>query len=78
MILLILALVLLLTCIETIKKILLKNNFQELHEYQKWNLKYGKYFVIRNDSSIIAFNIGEKHKKNLILFVHIVIHQDFI
>lgn len=28
------------TCIETIKKILLKNNFQELYEYQKWNLKY--------------------------------------
>lgn len=61
------------TCIEFIKNELLKNGYQELYEYKKWNLKSGKFFVIRNDASIIAFNIGKEHKKN---FNVICTHSD--
>ncbi len=48
------------TCIKYIKEILLSNGYQELREDEYWDIKPGKYFVIRNDASIIAFNI----KKN--------------
>lgn len=38
------------------KDMLLKNGFIELKEYQTWQLQRNqKYFVIRNDSAIIAF-----------------------
>lgn len=61
------------TCIETIKKILIKNNYQQVFENKKYNFKFGKYFVIRNDSSIIAFNIGKEHKNS---FNIICAHSD--
>jgi len=51
------------TCIKEIKKELLKNGFKEVYENKKWHFKYGKYFVIRNDASIIAFNIGKDNNK---------------
>lgn len=39
-----------------IKDILVQNGYIELEEYQSWNLeKNQKYFVIRNESSVIAF-----------------------
>jgi len=43
------------------KKILDENNFTEILESEKWNLKKGgKYYVIKNDSAIIAFTVGEE------------------
>lgn len=49
------------TGIKEIKKILLENNFQELEENKTWNLKMkNKYFVTRNDASIIAFTLGSQ------------------
>ena len=51
------------TCIKIIKDILLENNYLELTEFTKWNLKPGKYFVIRNNASIIAFNIAKNYKE---------------
>ena len=42
--------------IDNIKNILLGEQFTQLHENEKWKLnKGGRYFVTRNDSSIIAF-----------------------
>ena len=38
--------------------ILTENGFNELRETNKWNTPAGKYFVTRNDSSIVAFIIG--------------------
>ena len=58
------------TCIQTIKDILLKNNYQELTEEETWNLKKGQYFVIRNDATLIAFSIGSKKAKFKILSTH--------
>lgn len=61
------------TCVDTIKNELINNNYEEVFETEKWNLKKGKYFVIRNDASIIAFNIGEKYNKG---FNIICAHSD--
>jgi len=45
--------------VHSIKKILIENNFNELHEEDRWKLvKGGKYFVIKNHSAITAFVIG--------------------
>lgn len=52
------------TCTEEIKRILVEKGYIRLYENDKWDLKHGKYFVIRNDASIIAFNIGIKHKES--------------
>ncbi len=47
--------------VENMCHILQENGFIELEEGEKWNLqKGGKYFVCRNNSSIIAFNIGQE------------------
>lgn len=46
--------------IENIKHELDEHGFEELLESKKWNLEKGKkYYVTRNSSSIIAFDIGE-------------------
>lgn len=46
--------------VEAIKNELSKNGFIELLESEKWKLEKGKkYYVTRNYSSIIAFDIGE-------------------
>jgi len=45
--------------------------FKELDEVQKWELKAGeKYFVTRNDSSIIAFTYPKTNKKYLMIGSH--------
>jgi aspartyl aminopeptidase len=47
--------------VKTIKEILLKNNYNELKENETWNLELGgQYFTTRNNSSIIAFSIGNQ------------------
>lgn len=46
--------------VDTLKKELIKNDYIELNENEKWKLESGKsYFTIRNNTSIIAFSIGE-------------------
>ncbi len=45
--------------------------FIELSEKEKWNLEAGKkYFVTRNDSSIIAFTYPENEKEYLLVGAH--------
>lgn len=47
--------------IDNIKNKLLDNGFIQLHEEENWSIKReGKYFVIRNQSSVIAFHIGQE------------------
>jgi len=48
------------TCIKEIKSILDENGYQELYEQDKWNLKGNKFYIIRNDASIIAIEIPHK------------------
>lgn len=50
------------TCIKNIKEELIQNGYQELFEKDNWTINKGKYFVIRNDTSIIAFNINTNFK----------------
>ncbi|WP_042332366.1 M18 family aminopeptidase [Desulfosporosinus orientis] len=50
--------------VESIKKILVPQGFQELSFAEKWNLtKEGKYFVTHNNSALIAFVIGKGEPK---------------
>ena len=55
--------------VNNIKEILLANGYNELLEGQTWNIDAGeKYFVTRNNSSIIALNLGtdlEKYSFNV-------------
>ncbi|GAA0109072.1 M18 family aminopeptidase [Clostridium tertium] len=45
--------------VKTIKEELDSNGFKEIKESEKWNLQNeGKYYVIKNDSALIAFTIG--------------------
>ncbi|MDL2302630.1 M18 family aminopeptidase [Lachnospiraceae bacterium OttesenSCG-928-D06] len=47
--------------VDNISKDLSKEGFIELHEEQAWELEMGKgYYVVRNDSSIIAFTLPEE------------------
>lgn len=46
--------------VDNIKKELLQEGFDELSEKKVWSLeKGGRYFAIRNDSSVIAFRVPE-------------------
>ena len=51
------------TCCSLIKDILNKNDFIELEENDKWNLEKGKYYVTRNNTSIIAFIVPDNYNK---------------
>ncbi len=45
----------------TLRDILIRGKFIQLYEEDKWKLEPGgRYFVIRNDSSIVAFRLGTK------------------
>lgn len=45
--------------VKTVKERLDLNGFSEVKESDKWNLqKDGKYYVIKNDSALIAFTVG--------------------
>ncbi|MCY6371162.1 M18 family aminopeptidase [Clostridium ganghwense] len=62
--------------VENVKNELMKNNFKELKEEDKWNIeKEGKYFVTKNDSAIVAFVVG-KDKVNENGFKIIGAHTD--
>ena len=61
------------TCIDLIRNKLVNEGFIEIYENEKWNLDVGKYFVIRNDASIIAFSIGKNYKEG---FNIICAHSD--
>ena len=38
-----------------------ENGYLKLEEYESFNVeKGGRYYIVRNNSSILAFNIGEK------------------
>ncbi len=51
--------------VKTIKERLDLNGFSEVKESDKWNLqKDGKYYVIKNDSALIAFTIGNGDIEN--------------
>jgi len=52
------------TTIKYIKELLIKNGYQELQEANIWKLDNSKYFVIRNDASLIAFNLQEDLKED--------------
>ncbi|MBR1417264.1 MAG: M18 family aminopeptidase [Bacilli bacterium] len=45
------------TCVKKIKDMLIKNGFIELFENNIWNFNSNKFFIVRNDASIIAFII---------------------
>ena len=53
-------------CTENIRKILDNNGFEELKENESWSKisHGGKYYVKRNDSSIIAFNISDNSEED--------------
>lgn len=55
------------TCFQavaTMKEILEQEGYSELREKDKWNLeKGGRYFVTRNDSSLIAFTVPKEGLK---------------
>ncbi len=40
------------------KRLLLDHGFNPLNESDQWNLNTGRYFTTRNDSSLIAFEVG--------------------
>lgn len=61
------------TCIKEIKKILDNNGYLELKENKKWNLKSNKYYVIRNDASIVAFELPKKINNS---FLVVTTHSD--
>lgn len=45
--------------VKATEKILNENGFVEIKEADKWNLEAkGKYYVVKNDSALIAFEIG--------------------
>lgn len=49
---------------DNIKSSLLQKGFKELKENADWNLEWGwGYFVIRNDSSVIAFRLPKEQAK---------------
>lgn len=52
------------TCVDTIKNKLLQNGYKQLYENEQWNLNDGKYFIIRNDASLIALNIGKNYNSS--------------
>ena len=61
------------TCIKEIKKELEDNGYIELYENEEWILGKDKYFVIRNDASIIAFAFP---KEEADIFHIITSHSD--
>lgn len=63
--------------VENISVFLLENNFTQLKEDEKWNLRGGgKYFVKRNGSSVIAFVLPENMSAENNAFNIVASHSD--
>lgn len=57
--------------VNSVKEMLLENGYTELFEGSSWKLSEGgKYFAVRNGSSIIAFNYTEKKNGFMIAASH--------
>ena len=53
--------------IASVKSLLLENGYVELNENRPFNLETGKkYFVTRNGSSLIAFNVNDSRKFHIV------------
>lgn len=53
--------------IASVKSLLLENGYVELNENKPFNLETGKkYFVTRNGSSLIAFNVNDSRKFHIV------------
>lgn len=51
-------------CVENLRQRLVAEGVVELYENEVWNLEEdGKYFVVRNDSSLISFKMSGKKEK---------------
>lgn len=61
------------TCIKEIESKLKSEGYTKLIENDNWNLNNNKYYIIRNDASIIAFEIPKKIKES---FSIITTHSD--
>ena len=59
--------------IDNLKKELVSKGYIELKENEEWKLDAGRYFVTRNDSSIISFRIPKRDFKG---FYMIASHSD--
>lgn len=47
-------------CASSVQKLLKESGFEEIKESDKWDLKKnGKYYVVKNNSAVIAFVVGE-------------------
>lgn len=56
------------SAVENLKKELETAGFKEINENEKWNLEDGgKYFITKNESSIMAFRLGHDIKKGFSL-----------
>jgi len=56
---------------------LASNGFQEIKEVDKWNLEAGKsYYFTRNQSTIVAFTLGNKVQQGVDLFKIVGCHTD--
>lgn len=49
--------------VKNASEILEENGFKKVREYEVWELEKGKYYTTRDDSALIAFEIGEDIKK---------------
>ena len=48
--------------VESVKNVLIENGYSEIKESDSWNLKAkGKYYVIKNESALIAFEVGSEN-----------------
>lgn len=61
------------TCIKEIESILIKNGYKRLYETDNWEINDNKYYIIRNDASIIAIHLP-KIKSDI--FKIITTHSD--
>lgn len=63
--------------IDNIKNILLEKGYKEVFENQKHTFKAGeKVFIIRNDTTMLAFNIGKNIDENNVNFHVVATHAD--